>query len=127
MARTQHWSCEQPLSWGLPQKHEAWEEVFRVWEGEHHFTQECSPRGGNIFRVEAKDGGGDSAREEGVSKMRIPEEVQLAGQLPASAHSPLEPDGSFPSFPPAPQKRPGDEPPLRGIRGRRSAPLMAGR
>ena len=98
-----------------------------MWEGEHPFTRERSPRGGSIFRVEAKDGGGDSAREERVSKMRILEEVQLAGQLPASAHSPLEPDGSFPNFPPAPQKRPGGEPPLRGIRGRRSAPLMAGR
>lgn len=92
--------------------------------GEHPFTRERSPRGGNIFRVEAKDGGGDSAREEGVSKMRIPEEVQLAGQPPTSAHSPLEPDGSFPNLPPAPQKRPGDEPPLRGTRGEEiSSPL----
>ena len=74
--------------------------------------------------MDAKDGGG---REEGVSKMRILEEVQLAGQPPASAHSPLEPGGSFLNFPPALQKRPGDEPLLRGTGGKRSAPLAAGR
>lgn len=72
--------------------------------------------------MEAKDGGGDSAREEGVSKMRILEEAQLAGQPPTSAHSPLEPDGSFLNFPPAPQKRPGDEPPLRGTGEEISSP-----
>ena len=76
--------------------------------------------------MEAKDGGGDSAREEGVSKMRIPEEAQLAGQPPTSAQSPLEPDGTFLNFPPAPQKRPGDEPPLKGTGGGDQLPSRLG-
>ena len=73
-----------------------------------------------------KDGGGGSAREEGVSKMRIPEEVQLARQPPASAHLPLEPDGSFLNFPPALQKRPGDAPLLRGMGGGDQLPSRLG-